>query len=309
MNFRNYYRRPRETHRCGLSAAGRSCVHGPNGRQCGQSRDIPERCTPVRTLLGWSRLASAICTLLAIGTLSYWFTISKNNVPIAPGHLSKAHAQLLVSGVSDHPLSIDDEKRCAACHPNSIPKSNGSLASSNHVQASPVNMVAVKKQSELCMSCHYGTMPNGLLGNPHDLTGEDLKDLFASVTEGYPTKLSQEPTECSQCHREHQGSEGIFRRFRRQSVKLAIEINLNRSRRGTQNSNRIRPTNREVLASITRGMQNCISQRKAKHSIAVFAICSHNNRDWLVPCFVACPLSNHARNAITNRSRVQALRG
>lgn len=208
MNFRNYYRRPRETHRCGLSAAGRSCVHGPNGRQCGQSRDIPERCTPVRTLLGWSRLTSSICTLAAIGTLCYWFAISKNNVPIAPGHLSKAHAQLLVSGVSDHPLSIDDEKRCAACHPNAIPKSTGSLASTNPIQASPVVLGAARKQSELCMNCHYGTMPNGLLGNPHDLAGEDLKALFASVSEGYPTKLSQEPTECSQCHREHQGAEG-----------------------------------------------------------------------------------------------------
>ncbi|MCU0713984.1 MAG: hypothetical protein MUC43_18150 [Pirellula sp.] len=174
MNFRNYYRRPRETHRCGLSTAGRACVHGPNGNRCGQARNIPERCTPVRTLLGWSRLVSSICTLAAIGTVCYWFTYSKNNQPIAPGGLSKAHAQLLVSGLSDHPLSIDDEKRCAACHPNAIPNSSGLLAASAPDQLLPVKLASARKQSELCMNCHQDSMPNGLLGNPHDLVGDDL---------------------------------------------------------------------------------------------------------------------------------------
>ena len=208
MNFRNYYRRPRETHRCGLSAAGRSCSHGPTGNQCGQSRNIPERCSPVRTLLGWSRLVSATCTILAILMMCYWLTFSKNNLPLAPGGLSKAHAQLLVSGVSDHPLSIDDEKRCAACHPNAVTDSLGKLAATEPTILPPVRFVSARKQSELCMNCHYDNMPNGLLGNPHDLVGDDLSNLLASVSDRNPSKLSEEPTECSQCHREHQGSEG-----------------------------------------------------------------------------------------------------
>ncbi|MFN8740183.1 MAG: hypothetical protein ACK5YR_09715 [Pirellula sp.] len=210
MNFRNYYRRPRETYRCGLSAVGRSCTHGPKGNRCGQSRDVPERCSPIRTLLGWSRLVSAISTILAVATMSYWLTSSKNKMPLAPGGLSKAHAQLLVSGLSDHPLSIDDEKRCAACHPNAIPNPSGKLVARDLGHSSPIELASARKQSELCMNCHYDNMPNGLLGNPHDLVGEDLSNLFASVSDRHPTKLSQEPTECSQCHREHQGSDGVL---------------------------------------------------------------------------------------------------
>ena len=208
MNFRNYYRRPRETHRCGLSAAGRTCTHGPTGVRCGQSRDIPERCTPIRTLLGWSRLISSMCTILAILTVSYWFLLPKNNLPLAPGDLSNAHAQLLVSGRSDHPLSIDDEKRCAACHPNAISNPSSKLASTDPGHSIPVQLASVRKQSELCMNCHYDTMPNGLLGNPHDLVGDELVALLASVSDRHPKKLASEPTECSQCHREHQGSDG-----------------------------------------------------------------------------------------------------
>ncbi|MCU0720866.1 MAG: hypothetical protein MUC83_14245 [Pirellula sp.] len=203
MNFRNYYRRPRETHRCGLSAAGRSCSHGPTGNRCGQSRDIPERCSPIRTLLGWSRLVSAMCTILAIVTMSYWFIFSKNKLPLAPGGLSNAHAQLLVAGFSDHPLSIDDKKRCAACHPNALPEPSLKLAASEPNPSPLGKLTSARKQSELCMNCHYDSMPNGLLGNPHDLVGNDLAELFASVSDRHPTKLSQEPTECSQCHREH----------------------------------------------------------------------------------------------------------
>jgi hypothetical protein len=208
MNFRNYYRRPRETHRCGLSAAGRTCTHGPTGTRCGQSRDNPERCTPIRTLLGWSRLVSSMCTILAILTVSYWFLFPKNNLPLAPGELSKAHAQLLVAGRSDHPLSIDDEKRCAACHPNAIVNPSFQLASTDSGHSIPVQLASVRKQSELCMNCHYDTMPNGLLGNPHDLAEDELSALLASVSDRNPKKLASEPTECSQCHREHQGSGG-----------------------------------------------------------------------------------------------------
>lgn len=208
MNFRNYYRRPRETHRCGLSAAGRACTHGPMGDRCGQSRDISERCTPIRTLLGWSRLVSSMCTILAILAVSYWFLSPKNNLALAPGELSNAHAQLLVSGRSDHPLSIDNEKRCAACHPNAISKPSLKLASMDSGHSIPVQLASVRKQSELCMNCHYDTMPNGLLGNPHDLVGDELIALLASVSDRHPRKLASEPTECSQCHREHQGSDG-----------------------------------------------------------------------------------------------------
>jgi predicted Zn-ribbon and HTH transcriptional regulator len=208
MNFRNFYRHPRETYRCGLSTAGRTCTHGPNGKQCGQSQKIPERCTPIRTLLGWSRLTSWMCTIVAILTMSYWFLFPKNNLPLAPGNLSKAHAQLLVKGLSDHPLSIDDEKRCAACHPNAISNPANKLASTDPGYSIPAQLASARKQSELCMNCHSDTMPNGLLGNPHDLVGDELSALLASVSDRHPKKLALEPTECSQCHREHQGSDG-----------------------------------------------------------------------------------------------------
>jgi hypothetical protein len=58
------------------------------------------------------------------------------------------------------------------------------------------------------MKCHLDTMPNGLFGNPHDLAGDDLAILFESVQGRPPSKLAQTPTECSQCHREHQGADG-----------------------------------------------------------------------------------------------------
>ncbi|XZE20055.1 hypothetical protein SH449x_005390 [Pirellulaceae bacterium SH449] len=207
MEFRNYYRRPKQTHRCGLASSGRACIHGPFGSHCGQSRDVPERCRPMRTLVGWTRLASAICTLLAIVTVTYWLTLSRNPLPIAPGPLTKAHAQLLVSGTSEHPLAIDDEKRCAACHIQST--LTNSTKSHDPAGSHLVSRnESATRQSELCMKCHLDTMPNGLLGNPHDLAGDDLAILFASVSGRPPSKLAQTPTECSQCHREHQGADG-----------------------------------------------------------------------------------------------------
>lgn len=161
----------------------------------------------MRTLVGWTRLASAICTLLAIVTVTYWLTLSGNQLPIAPGPLTKAHAQLLVSGTSDHPLAIDDEKRCAACHIQSTLTTHTKShdpAGSHFVSLNE----GATRQSELCMKCHLDTMPNGLLGNPHDLAGDDLAILFESVSGRPPSKLAQTPTECSQCHREHQGADG-----------------------------------------------------------------------------------------------------
>ncbi len=200
------YRLPKQSYKCGNSPSGLPCPAGPRGNRCSQSPSDSDSnaCRPLRTLVWWSRSIQMTATLVALLVVSLAWSNLVGKQSIAPGPLTRAHAQLLVSAQSGDsgPHSIDSENRCASCHPG------GETATAT----------ASAKQSTLCLKCHIQDMPDAMHGSPHDLQGTALAELVRNGdrpdTKTFLTKLvSRSPiqwqgnqTECSQCHREHQGS-------------------------------------------------------------------------------------------------------
>lgn len=143
-------------------------------------------------------------TLVALLGVSLAWSNFGGKQSIAPGPLTRAHAQLLVSDQNDviGAHGIDSENRCASCHPG-----NGTASTA-----------ASTKQSTLCLKCHIQEMPDAIHGSPHDLQGAALAELvrngdrpntksfLAKLTSRAPINWQENQTECSQCHREHQGS-------------------------------------------------------------------------------------------------------
>ncbi len=199
----NNYRLPRQLYKCGNSPAGDPCPLGPFHGHCSQSHSDPavKDCRPLRTLDWWTRSIQATATLLAlIGVSLAWSNLAEQQ-SIAPGPLSLSHAQLLVTAQSGSNVGhgIDPVNRCASCHP-----------SNDMGSAKP-------KQSDLCLKCHIQEMPDAVHGAPHDLHGKSLDELvakgvpsnpksgWANLVSRSPIAWTEKSTECSQCHREHQG--------------------------------------------------------------------------------------------------------
>ncbi len=200
----NQYRTPHARFRCGLSNSGKSCKDGPIGSRCSQSIDGEDGCVPIRTLRGWRRLVFIASTLLSILLVLILLPSWQRHTAIAPGPLSHAHAQLLHASFNSGSEAINSNDRCAACHPNTLSSEARALLTEVHSRSGVAPAVGL--QSQLCLNCHLDTMPNGLAGTPHDLVGEDLAELLNSVTSSPPKALAKMATECSQCHREHQGN-------------------------------------------------------------------------------------------------------
>jgi hypothetical protein len=199
-----FYRKPGQPFRCGLTHAGRPCLHGPIGSSCGQSNPDKEKCYPARTLAGWTRIVSGIWTLGAIAILFIVVPSTSLQTTIAPGALSNPHAQLLHNSQSEsdphQSLTINSGNRCKACHPISTDAEVESAKISGQLITAKVGA-----QSQLCMKCHQQSMPNGFEGSPHDLVGEPLLALQRTSSSSRP-RMAGRVTECSQCHREHRGS-------------------------------------------------------------------------------------------------------
>ncbi|XZE33602.1 hypothetical protein SH501x_004392 [Pirellulaceae bacterium SH501] len=148
----------------------------------------------------WIQIGTtAVAALVIIALLPSW----RQQTMIAPGPLSHSHAQLLSSNDKDGKHRIDTKSRCAACHPNALTDSDQTLLRAVHSVDHPIGVGA---QSQLCLQCHAETMPNAIAGTPHDLIGNDLKSLLQSISHPAPTSRANETLECSQCHREHRGS-------------------------------------------------------------------------------------------------------
>jgi hypothetical protein len=109
--------------------------------------------------------------------------------------------------------AIDANQRCVACHPGwDAP----SIATTSHGEFSSDPTVAAK-QSQLCLQCHAKAMPDAVHGSPHDLAGPALRQMTerqqqepaktfpAAWRNRQPMSWEKQTTECSQCHREHQG--------------------------------------------------------------------------------------------------------
>ncbi len=199
----NHYRLPRQQFKCGNSPTGAFCPLGPIRGRCSQSHADPTLvCRPLRTLDWWSRSIQVSVTLVALIGVSLAWSNFGNKQTLAPGPLSRSHAQLLISVQSgiDGPHGIDSASRCDSCHPGND-------------TASPAT-----KQSDLCLKCHVQEMPDAVHGSPHDLHGKSLAELVANgdrreTKSNWSQWLGRSPiawkenaTECSQCHREHQGS-------------------------------------------------------------------------------------------------------
>ena len=188
-----HYRLPGQAFKCGNSPTGEPCPVGPIGGRCSQILSDPtnQGCRPLRTLIWWSRTVRLSATLVALIGVSLAWSNLGGKQSLAPGPLSKSHAQLLVA------IQLGD--RCAACH------AGQSLASAS-------------TQSDLCLKCHIHEMPDAGYGSPHDLHGKSLDELvahgnrpttkssLAKLVSRSPIAWKDNATQCSQCHREHQGS-------------------------------------------------------------------------------------------------------
>ena len=161
----NHYRLPKQSYKCGNSPSGSPCPAGPRGKQCSQfqSDSKSNACRPLRTLVWWSRSIQLTVTLVALLGVSLAWSNFGGKQSIAPGPLTRAHAQLLASAQNavSGPHSIDSENRCASCHPG------------NEAATTTANT----KQSTLCMKCHIQEMPDAIHGSPHDLQGAALEEL------------------------------------------------------------------------------------------------------------------------------------
>ncbi|WP_146676373.1 hypothetical protein [Pirellula sp. SH-Sr6A] len=151
----------------------------------------------------WSRSIQLGTTSLVALVLLVLLPSWRQQTVLAPGPLSHAHAQLLTSQGKTGSPTIDAKSRCAACHPNAATESDPSMLRAVHAVEHPIG---VGPQSQLCLQCHAETMPNAIAGTPHDLIGKDLQALVHSVSQPAQSDRSSNTMECSQCHREHQGS-------------------------------------------------------------------------------------------------------
>ena len=200
----NQYRLPRQPFKCGNSPTGEPCSIGPVHGQCTLSQSDPagKECRPLRTLIWWSRSIQVCATLIALIGVSLAWSNLGGKQSLAPGPLSSAHAQLLVAAHhgNNTELAIPAESRCASCHPGNETKT------------------ATVKQSDLCLKCHIQELPDAVHGSPHDLHGKSLEELvangdrpntksiWAKLVSRSPIAWQNQSSECSQCHREHQGS-------------------------------------------------------------------------------------------------------
>ncbi len=202
------YRLPRQPYKCGIAGTGLPCQHGPIGSRCGLEHQAEQPvCRPVRTLHWWSKVAGLSLTLLTISILLGLSQWSTDKQWLAPGELTSPHAQIL------NARRLENQERCAACHPQGLiaPVGSDALASqSNDPQSSRLD-----GQSSLCLNCHRHKMTRMESGDPHDLPPDQLARLASQIA--IPAQVvgagnhrtidwGSHPTQCGQCHREHQGA-------------------------------------------------------------------------------------------------------
>ena len=230
------YDRPNQRWVCGLAHEGQSCPPGPTA-----SGDCPARsdCTPLRNGDRWQCNRSALrggvcdtgptpegacgivhhchpqrslrairgrfvsaCALVAAGGVALLLSGNWRDQAIAPGPLSRSHAQLL--------NRTGAAANCAACHG----AATGGLGS--WTASIVFEHVGKGTQSQLCMECHGKTIASEFATAPHNLPTERLQEITAASREdasGTLRRVSRavfapgEQLACATCHREHHGSQ------------------------------------------------------------------------------------------------------
>ena len=219
------YDRPNQQWVCGLADEGKLCPTGPvQGGQCPGA----SACHPLRDGDRWvcNRSASrgGVCDngpasegeccivyqcqplpsmrvrrgsfvlgslLAAFGGLVLMLSSDARNDWLAPGELTKPHAQLLSRG--------GDTNRCASCH------AAGEQSFFQWVGHAASSELASPSQSQLCMDCHKNTIDPKFALAAHSVASDQLL-----ANSNLSVSRRVDPTEqlaCSTCHQEHYGAE------------------------------------------------------------------------------------------------------
>lgn len=216
--------RPHDPWQCGLADQGQQCPPGPlPGGQCpGASACRPQRqgdrwlcnrsdlrggaceegptldgacplayhCVPRPTLRRRrGRLVLAVFAL-ALGLAAIGLSGSYRNDLLAPGPLSRSHAQLTNRSSS--------AERCGNCH------AAGDRSIGQWLAATFGDQPLGASQSELCLKCHRESIPGEA-----PLIAHHNPDLLAGDVADAATPRRRDPhaaIACSACHREHQAA-------------------------------------------------------------------------------------------------------
>jgi hypothetical protein len=216
----NDYRRPDREWKCGLSHDLAGCKLGPSRT----GRCDEQTCTPRRTLRWWRGYLPWAFLAVTIGTTLVLIGTKQQRSAIVPGPLSMVHAQLI-----RNPNAAD---RCSNCHIEGsfqTPMTSAEELS----QASAHGLVSAQTQTQKCLACHENSLPQLRSSTPHDLPSDQLEQLTQNAMSkndelkialaSFDSQLSKDVAKstplstakvdwhqhalaCSDCHREHQGS-------------------------------------------------------------------------------------------------------
>jgi hypothetical protein len=222
------YQRPQQTWQCGLADEGPACPMGPDARghcpalaACRPVRDgerwhcnrsvirggpceegpgpdgaccIIYRCTPVRSLRSRRGRFVLGVAAAAIGAAIMAVGGDWRNEFLAPGPLSRQHAQL----VEGRNASL----RCAQCHADGTAKLAEWWKVSTGARERGVT------QSTLCMTCHQNSIDSKLALAAHSVPIDTLKGGKVHSLDAWARlRDPRQPIACSACHVEHQGLE------------------------------------------------------------------------------------------------------
>ena len=194
--IKQVYHRPHDNWICGLGEQGKRCSHGPN-----PSGTCPHaNCQPARRTQWWKNHVRALIAMVGVCAIAIVMATPWHREFVAPGPLSKAHAQILKSDGASN--------RCATCHPA------GSLPAATWLVSFNSQVGPHGTQKKLCLECHQSKMPNLARSNPHDLERDALDTLTKSKRQdpagrklvGSNIHWQSQDFTCSDCHREHQGA-------------------------------------------------------------------------------------------------------
>ena len=174
------------------STRGGLCEVGPGPE--GKCGCFVDRCTPARQVRYKRKVFVFCCAALTIGALAWALNSEQRRDILAPGPLTKQHAQLLAEP--------NVENRCASCHAAGDKTTSDWIVSTISLSNSSVS------QSELCMNCHAKTLNASTATFAHGLDPKQLGVLTGIQSDIVASSAIQTQQEigCSTCHREHHGS-------------------------------------------------------------------------------------------------------
>ena len=232
----NKYDRPQQAWNCGRSQFGTPCPLGPsrlgicqqasdcepafkndrwvcnrsqqNGGPCDTGPDcdggcahVRDKCVPTRSLRNRRGVFVFGCLALTIGLTFYVLFVPWRLEVLAPGGLTRNHAQILSRNTH--------ENRCVECH------EAGSLTLFELITEGFADKIhSQQTQSQKCLKCHDKSFDATHALHAHSMPPSELSKLTArySGRDKHSTLLVSKSEKggeiaCSTCHREHHGAE------------------------------------------------------------------------------------------------------